>query len=258
MKKTLKLKIIGTVVILVLCTLVTLAFEHKKQGLPKIRPSIPAMRKTPAFDPILLRKYEALSLLYDTVRASYTMAGVINLHDPADSAANMKDVAFFFSRSGDNFYYKLGTTMTINMEGLYVYVDEKGRSIVIGEQKNVISDQASGAFISLSKNLMGEGYALTGQLNGSQQTLTITNEHHLSCKQMSVTYDTLNMHIGHLRARLTNLVGVKKDKTLDIAITEWATEAKPEKYINLDDVIKKEDGKWIAVKQYKGFSIITI
>ncbi len=135
--------------------------------------------RTAVIDPVLLSKYKAVFKKYDTLKTSYTISGTINIIDQADTSGNMHHVDFLFCKAGDRFYYKLGTTETINSGGLYIYIDHLGETILLTAQKKVSYDQEPGAFADLGKEFKSEGYKISGSVNGRLQTISLNNEHKL-------------------------------------------------------------------------------
>lgn len=50
----------------------------------------------PVYDKVLLGKFNKLFKKYDSVKNNYTIAGIINIKDKADSSSSLIDVPFLF------------------------------------------------------------------------------------------------------------------------------------------------------------------
>src|SRR5471030_2481098 len=69
-------------------------------------------------DKPLLNKFELLCKKIGRVNGNYTLGGIINIDDKASTETNMKNIQFLFCKQGDEFYYKLGNTVTLNEQGV--------------------------------------------------------------------------------------------------------------------------------------------
>jgi len=215
----------------------------------------------PAANPLLLRRYRAVFKKYDTIKTNCTMQGMINIVDQADTSGNMKNVDFLFCKAGDDFYYRLGTTETINAKGLYIFIDNKAQTMVVTAQKKVAYDQWPAAFADIGNVVKSEGYKIAGFVKDNIQTISLHNEHNINCKQFSISFDTLNLTITHMYARMTNVqdpLRTDNEKVVDIAITEWTNKADLDKAFVKGNILKSEDGRWKAVNKYKNYSLTTM
>jgi hypothetical protein len=214
-----------------------------------------------AYDAKLFGQYLKLYKKFDTVRANYSIAGTINVHDPVDSSGDMKNIPFLFCKRGAEFYYRLGVTETLNAGGKYVFIDNGAREIVVSVQKMVQVDQSPVAMADLGKSLHAEHYQLSSATAGVVRTIAFTNEHNAGCKQFSISYDTLTNTIRELKARMTNLrypLRDDKDKRVKITFSAWTQVADLGKYAGIGNMLKQERGSWKVVNsvKYQGYKVI--
>jgi len=214
-----------------------------------------------SYDPVIFAGYERLYQKYDTIKTNCTMSGIINITDKADTANNMKNVGFIFSKAAGDFYYQLGTTETINAKGLYIFIDHKGQTIVLSSQKAINYDPQPTTLADLGKNMQSDGYKMSSNVNGSIQTISLNNEHNINCKQFSVSFDTAAMEITHLYARMTNLEYPSekdKEKIVDITLSAWNAKGDPDKYFKRQDIVYREHGKWKTAERYKNYNLTVL
>lgn len=250
-------KIIGISILLIVLSFIAWGLQYRFTRSIKTKQTDTIAPK-PVYDPVLLGKYERLYKKYDTLKKNCTMGGTITITDHADTMANMDHVEFFFCKQGDDFYYKLGATETINAGGLYIFIDNLARTMLISAQKKVAYDQLPSGFANVAQSVSSEGYEMTGRLNGGLQTIALYNEHNMNCKQFSITYDTLQLQVKHMTARMTNIQAPLRhdnEKIVDISIMEWTSTADINQVYSKGDVVKQVAGNWQPVNKYKSYQV---
>jgi hypothetical protein len=210
-------------------------------------------------DQALLARFEILNKKLSNVKGNYTLAGIININDHANPEAKMVNVKFLFCKHGDDFFYKLGTTATINEQGVYLYIDYQTKRILISEKKQVEYDAGLKSFADLGANIQAEHYKLTSKISGDDETISLINDHHISCKQYSITFERRDMKIKRLFMRLSDIndpLRTDKEKVVDVSISEWDSSAELAKYLSKDNVIKNINGGWKTVNGFKNYRLI--
>ncbi len=258
-----RLKVAGIIIVLMALSMFTWALQHSyfvHAKAPIKRKAPDTLYKEPVYSKALFTKFETLCKKYDTLRKNYTLAGVINTIDKADTMHKANNaLVFLFCKQGNDFYYRSGKTETINANGLYLYIDHQVKTIMLAEQKPIVFENGLSSMTSLAANLKSEDYKLSSNAHGVNQTINLINEHHISCKQYSVSFDTLNMQINRIYARLTNLnEPLRKDneKIVDVRITEWNNIADLKKYRLGTSVVKKQNNEWKAIDAFADYQLI--
>jgi hypothetical protein len=210
-------------------------------------------------DQKLLNVFESLCKKLSNVKGNYTIAGTISITDYANPTGNMKDVGFLFCKQVEDFYYKLGTTVTLNEQGAYIFIDYQHKAIMLSEKKQVAYDAALKSFGDIGANIKSENYKLISKINGNEQTLSLINEHHISCKQYSITFNRHTLKIKKLHMRLSNLndpLRTDNEKIVDVNINQWENTADITKYLTKNSVIRNVGGKWEIVNAFKNYRLI--
>lgn len=261
MLKNSKLKIAGILLVMMTASLLTWAIQKKYFNAPKraVKVLADSIPKDPVYNKALLAKFQALCKKYDTVQQNYTLEGVMNIENKADTAGRMSNVDFLCCREGNAFYYRLGQTETINANGLYLYIDNQAKTILISAQKTVLEKNGPKAFAQLGASLKGEYYQLLSQTNGASQTITLLNEQHVSCKQYSVTFDTLNLKMKRIYVRLSNAQEpLRKDneQVIDVSVSRWDDTADIRKYVSKAGIVKRVGEEWKLAEKYADYNLI--
>lgn len=215
--------------------------------------------REPAPEQSLLKKFEILCKTIGDVRGNYTMAGVINITDHANAASAMEHMLFVLCKQGDEFYYRLGTTATINEQGLYLFIDYKTKSILISKKKQVMFDTGLKNFADLGIKIQSENYKLVDKVIGEDETISLINEHHISCKQYSLTFNKQSMRIKRLFMRLSNFdypLKTDNEKVVEVSISQWIKSADLSKYPSKNSVLKDVNGEWRTANAYKNYRIV--
>ncbi len=253
--------IVTGVLLLTSAALVTAAINrHKENTVNAVRHAVtPATREEPIiYDSVQLRKFIKTIHSLDFNQKECTYSGVVNLEDGNDTTNNVKNLEFLFSRSGSNYYYKLGNIDIIYHDGINVYVQHDQHKIVLSGQAINVKPPLDNIGI-IEKGLQSEHYTLRHSSNGSRETLSLVNEHHISCKEIAVTLDTVSGKLTRLYTRTTDFgspADQHKDRIMDVKITEIKSRANMELYPSWQRFVRKSDGKWQVTEAYQNYELI--
>jgi hypothetical protein len=209
-------------------------------------------------DKELLDKFGIMCKKIRDVKGNCTLAGVINIEDHANPAAKMENVGFIFCKRGDDFYYQIGKTATINADGVYIFIDHGAKKIMLSQKKQVVYNALEGLG-DIGANIKAEHYKLVSKIKGDEQTISLINEHHISCKQYSLTFGKRDMKIKSLYLRLSNPqdpLRTDNEKIVNVRISEWDGSAELTKYLSKNNVIKNVNGRWKTVEGFKNYELI--
>lgn len=209
------------------------------------------------YDAHYLRNFTRLFKHYDTLKTNYTIAGRISVIDLADTTEKMDRVPFLFCKNGNAFYYKIGTTETINAEGVYLYIDHSAKNIILSVQKGIT--MSTFPMADMAKTLRAEEFEMAGKSSGSLETVTLNNPHHISCKEYVMTYDTTTWELRRMHAKLTNSqqpLTKGNEKLVEINFSQWNDASRLDRYLQVANVIHKSDGNWKLNAPYAGYELI--
>jgi len=206
----------------------------------------------------IIRKFTLLCNNIRDVRGDYTLAGVISIDDKASPRANMDHVHFLFCKQGGEYYYQLGATVTLNENGAYVYIDNQNKRILVSGQKRLDYDNDIRGFGDLGANIKFEHYKVASKVSGTDETISLTNDHHISCKQYAITFDRRSMKIKQLRLRLSDPrdpLRTDNEKTISVDIRQWTKTAVLSKYLTKGQVIRNVNGQWRTAEMFKQYRL---
>jgi hypothetical protein len=253
-------KIVVSVVLTISLSAVIIAFADRHSLLAffkpkhKLAPAINAAAYLPKkYDEGLLAKLNSILNVFDEQRRSYTIAGTINTLDKADTSEKMNSVSFQLCKDGSDFYYKMGTTEAISEKGIYININEETKKVFITEGKqaeniNMINIK------QLKSVLQTEEYDLLSKDDGQLETISLVNEHHFTCKEYAVTFDTTSKKLTNIFYRLAYFrepMNKNKEKLINIKLTVCDTVGDIGLY-NTKSKIINEAGKLTAkYSEYK-------
>jgi hypothetical protein len=209
-------------------------------------------------DQVLVAKFEQVCRQFSNFKGNYTLAGIINI---SGVALPMKNIPFRFCKQGKEFYYLLGKTITLNESGCNLYIDRQSKSILVSRQKEIrYQENAMSQFGKLAEKISSENYTISNRITGSQQTISLVNEHHVSCKEYTVTFNKATLKISRLYMRLSSLdapgTTAGRDKIVDVAVTEWSHTANLRSYLSVAKVAVLQNGNWIARNEFKNYHVV--
>ncbi|MGZ3890283.1 MAG: hypothetical protein ACXVI9_07245, partial [Mucilaginibacter sp.] len=245
-------------------SLLTWALQHRYRYIPAVQPRKSARdtaTRALVYDSKLLDQFESICKKYDSLsKGNYTMAGILNMTDGADTADRINHIAFAFCKAGQDFYYKMGHTEVVNEQGIYLFVDHDARKIIIGPHRGVqYGEPGIKPFASLGAGLRSEEYHLTGTRSGALQTISLINERHITCKQYSLTLDTASNQIKSIYARLTNFnepLRKDKEKIIEVSLSEYDGKARLDRYLTPDDIIKGVGTSRKTTERFRDYQLI--
>lgn len=210
----------------------------------------------PVYDKMLLSRFEQLCQKLEG-KDGYAFSGSVSASDGADTTQAIKETNFIMCKKGQELYYKMGDSETINASGAYVLIDHAEKKVALSNQRDIVMPlgiQGS----SLSKNLASEYYNLTSKTNGNERSISIINEQHLTCKEYSITYDTLSNDIKRIYTRLSGSgdpLNRDNEQVIDIRIMNWE---KPDgaKHYFKNKAVKKKGADWELTKPYLSYELI--
>jgi len=214
------------------------------------------------FDPIqasLLQELSTLLSRFDSTNYSYQIEGSFTAIDRTDSAHAMRNIPYEFYKVGSAFHYRLGRTETISTNDICLYVDHDARKMLVTPPKNTF--QPGGLqFQDLYRLVKDEGFTLSKIKESGSALISVKNETHLSCKELSVTYDSLTSNIHKIFMRLpdiTDNLDPEKETWITLIIKEWNDNPDPKSFVPKNQFIKKDEkGSWIAVPAYAEYDVI--
>ncbi len=261
MLKGKKIKGLAVVVLLTIISVLAWAVQQHMLKVAQVKVALADTAfKHKVYDQQLLNKFEKLLARYDTLKTNYTIAGSITAVDKADTGKKMmRDVPFFYCKQGDSFDYRMGEAEIINANGLFIKIDRQEKSIILSAQKKIVDSQGQQMIQGLSAGLRSEQYNLVSRENGGQETISLINEHHITCKQYSVTFDTAGMKIDRIYMRLTNIQDpLRKDneKIVDMKISRWESTTDFEKYGFEGRVLEHHGNVIKPIAEYSTYRLI--
>jgi len=186
--------------------------------------------------------------------------GTVNALNGADSTDRLINADYIFMKQGDQFYYKLGQSETINTKKLNLYVDNGTKKIMLSPGKLTSAINGVGDPAELLKKVEDEGYELSEKINGMITIMTLSNPYHLSCKVFSIAYETESLQPKKLVYRLSNFQepqNSKLDNVLEISFSSVKTSSGNDPK-EITKFLRKEGKVWTLTDQYKDYELINM
>lgn len=217
--------------------------------------------KVTAAETALLRKFALLAKQMDPSIKISTLAGTLRIADLPITAKSDVALPIVFSKQDGAFYYRLGTTETINAGGVYLQIDHQARQVAVSEQKAVYNTDGMKAFADLAGHMKDEDYKISTRYAGNMQTISFVNENHVSCKEYTITFNKATMAIRRIFMRLSdpiNPLNSKAGKIVDMRVDEWSRQSRLSAYLTPGQVVHKVKGVWKLTDGYKNYRLIKI
>ena len=214
------------------------------------------------YDPAQAALLSELSMLlsrFDSSNHSYLLEGSFTAIDRRDSANAMNHLPYMFWLEGGAFYCRLGKTETINNKQAFLYIDHEVKKMLIQAPKIIVQPPGL-PFKELYKMIRQEGFNLTKTTELGLAVISVKNENHLSCKELSISYDTLIRSIRRIFMRVPDIMdhlNPDKETWITLVIKNWDDKPDPKSFIKSSQFIgKDEQGQWIPVPAYSEYDVI--
>jgi hypothetical protein len=265
MKKTQKKIVVAGIMTLMVCCIGWLAMGlgHRQKTayhLPAKAARTEVKEPLPVYDPALLKKFTDGVRSLDFNRVHCTYAGLINMVDPNDTTNTVHDLHFSFCRSGNDYYYRLGGVEIVHENNVNLYIQNDQHKVVLSSLQINIPTPVKNMDVII-KALQSENYVLSCSLKGNRQTLKIVNEKHLSCKELSVTLDTLTGKLERIYTRLNDfgsMMDKGKDRVIDVQVSEISNRINKTLFPSVSSVLSGANDRWSLTGKYKNYELIRL
>lgn len=262
MKMNKNIKRLALVTVISMAGLFTWAMTSRHRQLPlhMARQSAGEKKKEHHYDHALLKQFEQLAAQLDFNKENCTYSGTINVDDGRDTSASVHNLEFLFSRSGRDFYYRMGNTETIHEDSINLFIQHEQNKVVFSH--NDIAAQSPVTDLSaIEKNLRYEDYDLVGSNEGAGKKISVLNNTHISCKELSMTYDTISGKLQKIYARFSDIadpLNKKRDRVISVSVGVIEDNSHLGRYPRLHDIITANGETWHLKNKYANYELILL
>jgi len=225
----------------------------------KATPSATAVTDT-VCDPRLLGEFSDRMRNLELNRTHCTVEASLDMIDGQDSSRTARGITYIFCRNGKDFYCRVGEAETIHQGAVNVFIRYDLKRVVLSS-RDIPIQQPLVAPHALLRYIRNESYSLRVATTGRRRTLSLLNEHHLACKEISLTYDTVSGKLQSMLTRQTDLqdpLNPQRDRITRLQISMSAPSGKPNRYRAVSDVLLNENGKWKLTGEFAGYKLIML
>ena len=181
---------------------------------------------------------------FDTTNTSYYLNGLLTAVDKTDSANAMIDMAYTVCKNGKQHYF---------------FIDHVAKKMLLAKSKQVL--QSPGLPVNeLYDYITSEGYVFTKEAgNNRLYTIAMQNPNHISCKELSVQYDSVTRQVKKIftrQAEVTDPMNAEKEKWITLVLKDWNDEPDPTQYINVQKFVQKKENEWVSAPAFREYELI--
>lgn len=257
--KKLKNKIFLSIIILPIISIVVFASVKMTSNERTESVKIGNSLDTVSIDTSKVKLLMQVSNFLDFNATNFSILGNLTVHDGSDSTMNVKNATYCFIRKDSSFYYRLNAVEILNTNTHYIHADGEQKKLMISSHKHINPQFLFPPVEKFVTHLKEEKYTINEvTMAEGLKKISITNPHHIACKEYSLTFDEKTLIPKEFFVRLSNLqdpLNSKMDKTISLKFLD-KKDSNLEELLFMNRLITKTDGKFIAINQYKGFEII--
>ncbi|MCR8558151.1 hypothetical protein KXD93_10875 [Mucilaginibacter sp. BJC16-A38] len=243
---------------LLLSAVITIAYQHNSSSHNLVTPLKNAVRPAPKYDARLLDTFNKIAGTLDVRHTPCTYSGEITVTDRADSLQNNRNVPFLYSQNGADCYYRYGSTEMLNAGGIYLFISHDQHKVMVSAQKT-ISTEGVGSLAMFKSGMASEHYLLSSDTKKNIRTIRLLNEHHISCKEYKISYDTLSREVKEIYARLPNSADPANpamDRIVDVHFQRWVRRAEIAKHLQAEHVVRTDGDELKLTADYHNYELV--
>lgn len=216
--------------------------------------------KLPQYDAVLFNQFSVAlkSIVVDSV--AKTFSGLLDITDGRDSLKDAHALPLLVTTAGHRRYFRIGSTETIIQDNLCIVIEHDQKRVIVSRQAK-LQVSPLGNLQFLKDGLRREQFVMRTKEKNNEKVISFVNEHHITCKEFSVTFDTLSNKLTRLYVRMTDIedpANDKKDRVMDIHIQRLINTADFDAYPRLHTIIKQEGENAVLTAKYEGYKLIIL
>jgi len=247
--------------LLLACTTIFAYTKYsKKTALKKAKIAVIDSVKTPVLDVALLERFKKVCEKLDVNRKEFLLTGVINATDGADTSEHLDKTTYIYSRKNQLMYTRMGEVEIFNTKEHCITVNHQQKKILLSSPKEVVSASLFPDIKKLGEFVLDEGYTIKSVSDSNNETISLVNPNHISCKAYRVTFDASSLKPKLLHFRMSSFYEAedpKMDKIVDFYINQASSNSEIDHYLSKKVVIK-QDRQWRLTPQFDGYQLINI
>ncbi len=260
-----QIKVLVAITFLMMITLVAWSmrdriFPKKNNPSAQIKAPKDSLKNHIVYDSVLVKKFSDECKRFNMKSDPLTYSGTVNVTDGADTADHINNMRFLYARIGNDYYLKNGDTETLNAQGVYLYIEHAQKRILISKQKD-IPEAPLPDMSGIVDKMQSEHYNMQDKKTGSYETIALLNEHHITCKEYAITFDTLSQKMHSVTMRLSffsDPLNKKKDKVISMIVNRYENKADVNSFPDKNKIVEKDDDGWKLTGLYKGYKLIQV
>ncbi|WP_160717995.1 hypothetical protein [Chitinophaga solisilvae] len=185
------------------------------------------------------------------------ISGVFSAVDHADSLANISQ-EFIFSRNGNEFYYKIGSTEMISLADAFITISHDAGKIIVSRPKKLAAPFQL-PMDTLFKVWDNENYRVHAGISKGDSVVSLTCANHATCKEYRFVFNPETLSLKENYMRLTNLrdpFNPDMDKEVHTVITLWKEDYVNGKILDMGSYLSGSAPQWTPAGAYKDYKLV--
>lgn len=255
-------KILLIVIALWGTTLLSKAYQHRKSGSINLSHTSNAVAEpdtTRQYNEDLFKQFETICRELDN-HEKIAFSGTLFMQDKADSLNKPQTLSLILCREGKELYYKLGNTEMLSSGEYYLFTDHDAKKVILSEPKQFITSNVIDTR-RMKEALLSEEYELKSKSQGSNTTISLINENHITCKEYSITFDTATLSAKKFFMRFSNAndpLGKDNEKIIELTVIQREDSPDISKYMNERTPLSGDGTELKLKKEYAGYELIKL
>jgi len=209
-----------------------------------------------------IRRFEAVVKWLDETNPELFIKAQMTVSEPADTGVVSETFKYILSKSKNSSYCRVGDKEMFSIKDYNLNVDHSNKIVFLSPavKDTSLSQAIPTGLGTLSKVCRENDYRVSEHKDGSLTIISFINEHHISCKEISVSFKSQELKPVSVLMRFTNprYLNIKtKDKVMKVEMEALSLSSDIEQFIEGSELVENKGGVQLGGR-LKGYKLIKI
>lgn len=215
-------------------------------------------------DPVdreIVEELVQLAKQFDSAAANLYFEGRFTAVDKMDTANALRNIPYTFYKTGEELYFRIGNTESINTKALYVYIDHPIKKIIVGAPKKVIMPSPNPPLDLMLDMIKEEGFTVSKSIESGIAAISLQSETHVSCKEYTVRYDAVGKSLRSIFLRLADIsdpLDKEREKWTFMDIVRYDDTTQRNDLLQISRFVRQTSAGWMPAQDLNQYDLVEL
>lgn len=209
----------------------------------------------------LVKELVQLAKPFDSAAATFYFEGRFTAVDKMDTANALRNIPYKFYKTGEELYSRFGNTETVNTKTLYVYIDHPIKKIIVSAPKKLVRPSPNLSLDLMLDMIKEEGFTISKSINSGIAAISLQSETHVSCKEYTIKYDTVDKNLKSIFLRLADIsdpLDKEREKWTFMDIVRYDDAVQRNDLLQISRFVRQTPGGWMPAQDLSQYDVVEL